>query len=82
VVPRSWAGIYPSTPDQHPIIDRTEVGMVVVGGFAGLGLIHAPAAGILAAELIVDGAIRSLNAADVSLERFSRPMGAMERTGF
>jgi glycine/D-amino acid oxidase-like deaminating enzyme len=73
---------YPSTPDQHPIIDRTEAGMVVVGGFAGLGLMHAPAAGLLASELILDGEIRSVNPADVSLARFSRPIESVERTGF
>lgn len=81
-VVESWAGLYPSTPDQHPIIDRTEAGMVVVGGFAGLGLMHAPAAGLLAAELILDGKITSVNAADVSLARFSGPIESSERTGF
>ena len=55
--------------------------MVVVGGFAGLGLMHAPAA-LLAAELILDGEIRSVNPADVSLARFSRPIESVERTGF
>lgn len=57
-------------------------GMVVVGGFAGLGLMHAPAAGLLASELILDGEIRSVNPADVSLARFSRPIESVERTGF
>ena len=56
--------------------------MVVIGGFAGLGLMHAPAAGLLAAELILDGEIRSVNPADVSLARFSRPIESVERTGF
>jgi glycine/D-amino acid oxidase-like deaminating enzyme len=78
----SWAGLYPSTPDQHPIIDRTDGGMIVVGGFAGLGLMHAPAAGLLAAELIVDGKISSVNPADVGLARFSGPIELIERTGF
>jgi glycine/D-amino acid oxidase-like deaminating enzyme len=81
-VVESWAGLYPSTPDQHPIIDRTETGMVVVGGFAGLGLMHAPAAGLLAAELIIDGKISSVNPADVSLARLSAPIESIERTGF
>jgi sarcosine oxidase subunit beta len=81
-VVESWAGLYPSTPDQHPIIDRTEAGMIVVGGFAGLGLMHAPAAGLLAAELILDGEIGSVNPADVSLARFSGPIESIERTGF
>lgn len=56
--------------------------MVVVGGFAGLGLMHAPAAGLLAAELIVDGKISSVNPADLSLARFSGPIESIERTGF
>jgi sarcosine oxidase, subunit beta len=82
LVVESWAGLYPSTPDQHPIIDRTRTGMVVVGGFAGLGLMHAPAAGLLAAELILDGKISSVNPADVSLVRFAGPIESIEQTGF
>ena len=78
----SWAGLYPSTPDQHPIIDRTDAGMVVVGGFAGLGLMHAPAAGLLAAELIVDGQIESLEPDEVGLARFSGRVQPVEQTGF
>lgn len=81
-VVESWAGLYASTPDQHPIIDRTDAGMIVVGGFAGLGLMHAPAAGLLAAELIIDGKISSVNPADVGLARFSGPIESIERTGF
>ena len=78
----SWAGLYPSTPDQHPIIDRADGGMIVVGGFAGLGLMHAPAAGLLATELIVNGRISSIDAADLTLARFSEPSGSVEQTGF
>jgi sarcosine oxidase subunit beta len=77
----SWAGLYPTTPDQHPIIDRTDAGMVVVGGFAGAGLMHSPAAGLLTAELIVDGRISSTDPAPLSLARFSKPMESVERTG-
>jgi len=78
----SWAGLYPSTPDQHPIVDRTQAGMIIVGGFAGAGLMHAPAAGLLARELIVDGGIKSINPDPLSLERFFRPIATVERTGF
>jgi sarcosine oxidase subunit beta len=78
----SWAGLYPNTPDQHPIIDQTEVGMVVVAGFAGFGLMHAPAAGLVAAELVVDGRISSIDPEDVSLTRFSEQIDSVERTGF
>jgi sarcosine oxidase subunit beta len=78
----SWAGLYPTTPDQHPIINRTEAGMVVVGGFAGAGLMHAPAAGLVTAELILDGQITSLDSDSVSLARFSKEIETVERTGF
>jgi sarcosine oxidase subunit beta len=78
----SWAGLYPSTPDQHPIVDRIDGGMVVVGGFAGLGLMHAPAAGLLASELIVDGGISSIDPGELSLARFSKALESVERTGF
>jgi sarcosine oxidase, subunit beta len=78
----SWAGLYPSTPDQHPIVAQTEVGMVIVGGFAGAGLMHSPAAGLLATELIVDGGINSIEPDPISLHRFSRPVAVAERTGF
>lgn len=78
----SWAGLYPSTSDQHPIVDRTDTGMVIIGGFAGAGLMHAPAAGLLAAELIVDGGIHSIDPDPLSLERFSNPIATVERTGF
>lgn len=81
-VVESWAGLYPTTPDQHPIIDRAGDGLVVVGGFAGLGLMHAPAAGLLASELILRGGISSIDAAEVSLDRFSNPARHVERTGF
>ena len=42
-----WAGLYPGTPDRHPIIDRLAEGLFVSLGFAGTGLMLAPAAGML-----------------------------------
>ena len=56
-----WAGLYPGTPDRHPIIDRLAEGLFVSMDFAGTGLMLAPAAGTLAAELIVNGGIRSVD---------------------
>ena len=81
-VSSAWAGLYPTTPDQHPIIDRTNDGLVIVGGFAGAGLMHSPAAGMLAAELIADGRLSSIDPAPVSLARFSDVSIPIERTGF
>jgi sarcosine oxidase subunit beta len=77
-----WAGLYPSTPDRHPIIDRLAEGLFVSLGFAGTGLMLAPAAGMLAAELIVDGAIRSVNPTLLAADRFKAANRPAEMTGF
>jgi sarcosine oxidase, subunit beta len=77
-----WAGLYPSTPDRHPIIDALADGLYVALGFSGTGLMHAPAAGRLAAELIVDGDTRSVDSGLLSADRFFGDEGAAEATGF
>ncbi len=56
--------------------------MVMVGGFAGTGLMHGPAAGLLATQLIVDGGISSIDPTEVSLARFVRLLASVEGTGF
>jgi sarcosine oxidase subunit beta len=81
-VRHGWAGLYPSTPDRHPIIDTLADGLYVALGFSGTGLMHAPAAGRLATELIVDGDIRSVDPALLSADRFRGNGGPAEATGF
>jgi sarcosine oxidase, subunit beta len=81
-VHRGWAGLYPTTPDRHPIVDRLTDGLFAAVGFAGTGVMHAPAAGLLLAELIFDGAIRSANATELSAGRFGQNQPAAETTGF
>ena len=81
-VHRGWAGLYPTTPDRHPIIDRLTDGLFAAVGFAGTGVMLAPAAGRLVTELILDGAIRSANAAELSAARFGNNHSATETTGF
>jgi sarcosine oxidase subunit beta len=76
-----WAGLYPSTPDHHPIIDELADGLFVAVGFSGTGLMHAPAAGRLAAELIVGRRITSVDPAALSAGRFAQ-IGSVEATGF
>lgn len=53
-VGNSWAGLYETTPDHHAIIGfvREPKGFFVVGGFSGHGFMHAPGAGLVAAEMI------------------------------
>jgi sarcosine oxidase subunit beta len=81
-VHRGWAGLYPTTPDRHPIVDRLADGLFAALGFAGTGVMLAPAAGVLAAELILEGAIRSANGAELGASRFRPEQGVAENTGF
>ncbi len=81
-VRQGWAGLYPSTPDRHPVIDRLGDGLYAAMGFSGTGLMHAPAAGRLVAELIFDRAIRALAPEPFGAARFERQTVTSERTGF
>jgi sarcosine oxidase subunit beta len=81
-VQHGWAGLYPTTPDRHPIIGSLADGLYVALGFSGTGLMHAPAAGRLASELIVDGDIRSVDSGLLSADRFLVSGGPAEPTGF
>lgn len=81
-VRHAWAGLYPGTPDRHPIVDRIGHGLFVALGFAGTGLMMAPAAGLLVAELVVGGGIRSVDPAPLSAARFTATDVAPEGTGF
>lgn len=65
-----WAGLYEITPDAHPIFGETPVdGFYIVGGFSGHGLMHGPVSGKLMAEIILDGAAKTV---DVSMLDFAR----------
>jgi glycine/D-amino acid oxidase-like deaminating enzyme len=77
-----WAGLYPTTPDRHPIIDKLAEGLFAALGFSGTGVMHAPAAGLLAAELIADGAMRSVDGSLLSARRFTAGSLPAEPTGF
>jgi sarcosine oxidase subunit beta len=68
-----WAGLYEVTPDAHPIIDRLPEpeGFVVVTGFSGHGFMHGPIAGLLVAEIILDGNSSTLDISDLNYQRFA-----------
>ncbi len=70
---REWAGLYEVTPDAHPVIDglADPAGFYIAAGFSGHGFMHGPAAGLLMAELILDGAARSLDIRQLRLSRFA-----------
>ena len=67
-----WAGLYEVTPDAHPIISRVPQleGYVVVTGFSGHGFMHGPIAGLLTAEIILDGQASTLDLSALAANRF------------
>ena len=69
---RCWAGLYEVTPDHHAILGPApEVeGLYLVNGFSGHGVMHSPATGRVAAEWILYGEPRSIDARALGLERF------------
>jgi len=64
-----WGGLYEVTPDHHPVIGAAgESGWWVACGFSGHGVMHAPATGMVMAELLTTGK----SSLDVSCLRLSR----------
>jgi len=67
-----WAGLYEVTPDAHPIIGPVSQleGYVVVTGFSGHGFMHGPIAGLLTAEIVLDGRASTLDISVLAAGRF------------
>jgi glycine/D-amino acid oxidase-like deaminating enzyme len=70
---RTWAGLYEMTPDRHPVLGPAPSvdGLYLANGFSGHGFQHAPIVGKLLAEMIVEGAARSVDVSSLGLERFA-----------
>lgn len=66
-----WGGVIDVTPDSNPIIDRIEKipGLTIATGFSGHGFGTSPAAGQLAADLVMQSATPLI---DPTPYRFSR----------
>ncbi len=80
-VVRGWAGLYDVTPDANPILGPVPgvEGFLMAAGFSGHGFMHAPATGQLVAEMILDGAARTIDVSGYGLERFANQAIAPER---
>jgi sarcosine oxidase subunit beta len=68
-VKTSWAGLYEVTPDHHPLLGEIGEGYWIAAGFSGHGVMHAPATGMLMAELLTTGRA-SLDVSGLRLSRF------------
>jgi sarcosine oxidase subunit beta len=71
-IANQWAGLYETTPDHHAIIgwEPTVEGMFHVTGFSGHGFMHAPAAGLVASEVLT-GKQPSVDISALSPQRFA-----------
>jgi len=70
---RAWAGLYEMTPDHHAIIGPAPdvAGLYFVNGFSGHGVMHSPASGRIAADLILHGHSELIDASQLSAARFA-----------
>lgn len=68
-----WAGTYENSPDHHGILGPVPAAPSWINacGFSGHGLMQAPEIGRLVNEQITTGAITSLDASALRIERFS-----------
>ncbi len=72
-IAREWTGLYEMTPDEQPVLGKTEVeGFLCACGFSGHGFMHAPMAAKLLTELILDGTSRTMPIERWNLDRFRR----------
>jgi sarcosine oxidase subunit beta len=72
-VASSYAGLYEMSPDEHAVLglaDGTE-NFLLVNGSSGHGVMHAPALGQLAAEVLLLGQARAIDTSALRPSRFS-----------
>jgi sarcosine oxidase subunit beta len=74
-----WAGLYEITPDAHPIFGKTPVdGFYVCTGFSGHGFMHGSVAGLLMAEILLDGEATTVDISMLDLARFAEDRSIRE----
>ena len=68
-----WSGLFTTTPDWHPVLDRVEGidGLYLSVGFSGHGFKLSPMIGVVMSELITQGRATSLDISEMSLDRFA-----------
>ena len=67
-----WAGLYEDTPDKHPILGAIDGvgGFISAAGFSGHGVMHAPAAGEIVAQLVC-GEPTAIDVGRLAFSRFA-----------
>ena len=73
-----WSGLFTTTPDWHPILDRVDGidGLYVAVGFSGHGFKLAPMIGVVMSELIAEGRASRVDISQLNMRRFDdgRPL--------
>lgn len=71
----SWGGLYAVTPDHHAILGAVDQidGYYQAVGFSGHGFMHAPAVGIVMADVIM-GNTPAIDISRLAFERFAREL--------
>lgn len=71
-IKRGWAGLYAITPDHHPIIEETTSGLITAAGFSGHGFQHAPATGMIVADLVTQATTDRVDISPLTSDRFEK----------
>ncbi len=71
---RGHAGVYDTSPDARPIISRVPgiEGLIIAAGFSGKGFALAPAVGKCIAEMVTDGAARTVDVKELDMARLGK----------
>ena len=79
-----FAGLYTSTPDRHPIMDRVAgiEGLYLCTGFSGHGFKLAPAVGAITTELVLDGRASTIDISPLRLSRFQPGPGKQNTSSY
>ena len=67
-----YAGLYTTTPDSHPVMDRVDGidGLYICTGFSGHGFKLSPMVGVLMAGLALDGQATTIDISPLRMSRF------------
>ena len=68
-----WSGLFTTTPDWHPILDKVEdvEGLYCAVGFSGHGFKLSPMVGVVMAELITQGKATTVDISMLGIDRFA-----------
>jgi len=75
----AWAGLYEMSPDGHALLGAAPgcANLILANGSSGHGVMHAPALGLLAAEILSEGRASSMDTTALDPGRFAG--GLVER---